>query len=45
MLLREHLINANVPGVGLGSELGLGGLGGLGELDRTDVVHSSKEKS
>ena len=39
--LREHLRNANSPGLGLG--LGLGGLRsrlGLGEIDRTDVVFS-----
>ena len=37
MRLREHLRNANVPGLAVGGELGLGG--GLGETDRTAVVH------
>jgi len=37
----QGVIKANVPGIGLG---GLG-LGGSGEIDGTDAVHSSNEKS
>ena len=35
--LKEHLRNANVPGLDLG--------GGLEEIDRTYVVYSSNERS
>jgi len=39
--LKEYLIKANVPGIGLGRLE----LGGSGEIDGTDAVHSSNEKS
>ena len=39
--LEEHLITANVPGLGLRG-LGLG-LGGVEDTDYTDLVDSSKE--
>ena len=38
--LKEHLISANVLGLGLRL-----GFGGLDEIDRTDVVHCSNERS
>ena len=41
--LKEHLIISNVPGLGFGREL-RGGLGS-GEMDGTDVVDSSSERS
>ena len=43
MRLKEHLRNANLPGLALGGGLGLGGVlglgGGLGAIDRTAVAH------
>ena len=42
MRLKEHIITANVPGLGLG--LGSGGLG-LEEIDCTDGVDNSNERS
>ena len=42
--LKEHLITANLSGLGIGLGLGLGGLW-LGKIDRTDVNHSSNEMS
>ena len=38
--LKEHLVTANVPGLG-GLRLG----GGLEERNRTDVAHSSNENA
>ena len=45
MRIKEHLRNADIPGLGLGGLAGLGGLEGLllglDGIDRADVVHSS----
>ena len=43
MRLKDHLITANAPGLGLGG-LGRPG-GGLEEINRTDVVDISSERS